>query len=227
MYMRVTQRAIGGRISKRTRAFSLQASSSLEAPFSEKEVRDVVFQMGCLKSPGPNDFLKNGIVNRRCNKTYVCLIPKKKEVAHVNDFRPGRQILDTILTASKVIDEWALKGRKGVLLKLNLEKGYDEVDWSSLDMAVKLKGFGRRWRRWICGFLSMTNFSIIVNGDLTYLQYMEDTLLFSSWENCNLETWWKVINLFLLGVGLSLDISKKSLIGINLDNADLAPYAST
>ena len=34
------------------KTLSLQASSSLEAPFSEKEIMDVVFEMGCLKSPG-------------------------------------------------------------------------------------------------------------------------------------------------------------------------------
>ena len=129
------------------------------------------------------DFLKNGIINKKCNETYVCLIPKKKEVAHVSDFRPislvtylykviskvlatrlkkvlpsiindsqialaeGRQILDAILIASEAVDKWSLKGRKGVLLKLNLEKAYDKVDGSFLDMTMKLKGFGKRWRR--------------------------------------------------------------------------------
>ena len=33
----------------------------------------------------------------------------------------------------------------------------------------------------------------------------------------------EVINIFLLGVGLSLNRSKMSLIGINLNNDDLAP----
>ena len=64
-------------------------------------------------------------------------------------------------------------------------------------------------------------------GDLAHLQYADDTLLFSSWENGNLETWWQVINLFLLSVELSLNRSNTSLISINLDSADLAPYART
>ena len=64
------------------------------------------------------------------------------------------------------LDEWSLKGRKGVLLKLDLEKAYDKVDWSFLDMAMKLKGFGKRWRKWIWGCLSTTNFSIIVKVGL-------------------------------------------------------------
>ena len=121
------------------------------------------------------DFFKNKVINRRCNETYICLIPKKKEMARVSDFRPislvtslykviskvlatrlkkvlpsiindsqmafveGRQILDAILIASEVVDQWSSKGRKGVLLKLDLEKAYDKVDGSFLDMAMKLK----------------------------------------------------------------------------------------
>ena len=79
-------------------------------------------------------------------------------------FVEGRQILDAILIAFEAVDDWSSKGRKGILLKLDLEKTYDKVDWSFLDMAMKLKGFGKRWRRWIWGCLSTTNFSIIVNG---------------------------------------------------------------
>ena len=53
------------------------------------------------------------------------------------------------------------------------------------------------------------------------------TLLFSSWEDGNLETWWKVINIFLLGAGLSLNRSKMSLININLNSGDLTPYSNS
>ena len=81
-------------------------------------------------------------------------------------FVVGRKILDAILIASEAIDEWSLKGRKGVLLKLDLDKACDKVDWAFLDMAMKLKDFGKRWRRWIWGCLSTTNFSIIVNGKI-------------------------------------------------------------
>ena len=42
-----------------------------------------------------------------------------------------------------------------------------------------------------------------------------------------METWWKVIDIFLLEVGLSLNRSKTSLIGINLNSGDLAPYSNS
>ncbi|TYK28534.1 hypothetical protein E5676_scaffold629G001780 [Cucumis melo var. makuwa] len=83
-------------------------------------------------------------------------------------FVEERLILDAILIASEAVDDWSLKGKKGVLLKLDLEKAYDK--------------------------------------------YADNTLLFSVWEEGNLEAWWRVINLFLLGAGLSLKFAKTSLV---------------
>ena len=68
---------------------------------------------------------------------------KKVLPSIINDsqmaFVEGRQIFYAILFASEPVDEWSLKGRKDVLLKLDLEKVYDKVDWSFLDMTMKLK----------------------------------------------------------------------------------------
>ena len=50
------------------------------------------------------------------------------------------------------------------MLKLNLEKAYDKVNCTFLNEILKLKGFGKRWRRWIWGYLSSINFSVIING---------------------------------------------------------------
>lgn len=46
---------------------------------------------------------------------------------------------------------------KSFLLKLDLEKAYDKIDWEYLDVILELKGFVQRWRRWIQGCLSTVN----------------------------------------------------------------------
>lgn len=57
-------------------------------------------------------------------------------------FVHGRQIMNAILVAYETIEDWKLSNRKGLLLKLNLGKAYDKVDWDFLDAILELKGFG-------------------------------------------------------------------------------------
>ena len=79
-------------------------------------------------------------------------------------FVEGRQILDASLMANDLIDEWERKKQKGVVIKLDMEKAFDKVDWTFLKNILVAKGFGPKWRRWIKGCISSTNFSIIING---------------------------------------------------------------
>ena len=61
--------------------------------------------------------------------------------------------------------------------------------------------------------------------DLTHLQSVDDILLFCSWEQDNESVWWTVLNLSLLGSELSLNKSKTSILGLNLDIEDLELFA--
>lgn len=175
--------------------------------------------------------------------------------------------------------DWKAEKKKGFLLKLDLQKAYNEVDWEYLDAVLERKGFGKRWRMWMQGCLSMVNFSIIINGRprgkifaekglrqgdpispflftlvgdslnraihfccekrflkiavvgkrgtvITHLQYAVDTLIFCQDEEENLDRWWAFLNLFMLGVGLSLNLEKTSLIGIHVDKNRLLRKAS-
>lgn len=71
-----------------------------------------------------------------------------------------------ILVVSETAKEWKTKtsNKKGFILKLDFEKACDKVCWSFLDEILKLNGFRQRWRKWICGCLTTTNFSILING---------------------------------------------------------------
>ncbi|XP_074283423.1 uncharacterized protein LOC141607973 [Silene latifolia] len=83
----------------------------LDRLFTKKEVRSAVFQMGALKSPGPDGFpalfyqrcwhflqrdvvnavlqvLNTGIVPKRWNQTYITLIPKCTNPEGVDNYRP-------------------------------------------------------------------------------------------------------------------------------------------
>lgn len=58
----------------------------------------------------------------------------------------NKQILDASLMANKLIDDWSFSKKAGVVLKLDLEKAFDIVDWEFLDSILMAQGFGSLWR---------------------------------------------------------------------------------
>lgn len=79
-------------------------------------------------------------------------------------FIGGKQILDGVLIANKVIHFWKTKSQGGLILKLDFEWTYDCVNWSFLlDLLLKM-GCGQRWCRWVRECISSVSMSILVNG---------------------------------------------------------------
>lgn len=79
-------------------------------------------------------------------------------------FVANRQILDASLMANELIDDWSSSQKSGIVLKLDLEKTFDMVDWEFLDTVLCIKGFSSLWCNWISGCFSSANYSIILNG---------------------------------------------------------------
>ena len=81
-------------------------------------------------------------------------------------FVAGRQILDVVLVANEIVEEYWKDGRAGAVFKIDFENAYDFVEWGFLDFVLENKGFGSLWRKWIMGCLSTISFSIFINGRL-------------------------------------------------------------
>ena len=62
-------------------------------------------------------------------------------------FVPGRQILDSIMMVHEVIHSLEVGKREGMLLKLDLSKAYDRVDWYLLDKVLNAFGFDSKVRK--------------------------------------------------------------------------------
>ncbi|XP_028073850.1 uncharacterized protein LOC114276257 [Camellia sinensis] len=50
-------------------------------------------------------------------------------------FVHGRQILDVVLVANEVVEEYRALHKEGVVFKVDFEKAYDHVDWGFLDFS--------------------------------------------------------------------------------------------
>lgn len=93
-------------------------------------------------------------------KSVMSSIISQAQSAFIKD----RQILDHILIANEAVEFYRKKKLKGWLIKLDVEKAFDCVDWGFLEEVLKLKNFDPRWITWIMGCVKDPSFKIMFNG---------------------------------------------------------------
>ena len=79
-------------------------------------------------------------------------------------FVQGRQILDSVLIANETLDSRLKDNKSGLLLKMDIEKAFDHVNWDFLMEVMSKMGFGHRWTNWMKWCCSTATFSILING---------------------------------------------------------------
>jgi hypothetical protein len=77
------------------------------------------------------------------------------------------QIHDVIGTAHECIHSIKKKNQKALILKLDLQKAYNYVNWDSLRLILIQGGFGVLVTNWIMSCMNSTSFVVLVNGEAT------------------------------------------------------------
>jgi hypothetical protein len=82
-------------------------------------------------------------------------------------FLKGRQILDVVGVAQECLHSIKTKKLKALVLKLDLQKAYDCVNWDFLRLILLKTGIGLKSTNWIMSCVTSPNFVILVNGGPT------------------------------------------------------------
>ncbi|KAM1341765.1 hypothetical protein ACFX13_006265 [Malus domestica] len=83
-------------------------------------------------------------------------------------FISGQLISNNCLVASEIVHAIKTKnsGWKGVMaLKLDINKAYDRIEWSSLEQMMRHLGFAEEWINWIMMCVTTVTYSFKLNGD--------------------------------------------------------------
>jgi len=76
----------------------------------------------------------------------------------------GRQILNNIIQTHEVVHSLKSNKQAGMIIQLDLVKAYDKLSWSYIRAVIRAYGFDQNWIRWFMALVTMTSFSILLNG---------------------------------------------------------------
>jgi hypothetical protein len=81
-------------------------------------------------------------------------------------FLKGRQILDAIGTSQECLHNIKQKKLQALILKLDLKKEFDCINWDFLRLILIQTGFGIQITKWIMGCMTSATIVVLINGEL-------------------------------------------------------------
>eukprot|EP00253_Pinus_taeda_P033084 PITA_33084 len=79
-------------------------------------------------------------------------------------WKEGRKILNNIIQAHEVVHSLKSNKEAGMIIQLDLAKAYDKLCGSYIRAVLRAYSFDQNWIRWVMTLVTMTSFSILLNG---------------------------------------------------------------
>ncbi|KAL9675416.1 hypothetical protein QQ045_003618 [Rhodiola kirilowii] len=119
-------------------------------------------------------FLKTGVMPTGINSTYLALIPKQiKASVKLFDkqaqsaFVEGRNISYNVSLVQESLCNYKRKHVSNrCMIKLDISKAYDMVDWDFLCQVMELFGFPAQFIKWIRACIGTAKFFVLINGGM-------------------------------------------------------------
>ena len=89
----------------------------------------------------------------------LSLIPEQQ-----NGFVPSRQILNSIISVHENIHSLSLSKNQGFIMKVDIAKAYERVEWDFLENILLAFGFSTIIVKLILQMISTTLIAVLVNG---------------------------------------------------------------
>jgi hypothetical protein len=129
-------------------------------------------------------------------------------------FLKGRRIQDAIGVAHESIHNIKQKNQKALIMKLDLKKAFDSIDWDFLRLILHSVGFGVNFTDWIMTCVSSANFAVLINGEATRFFNCERGLR----QGCPLSPYLFILIMEGLSLLLTKSFSENRISGIKVSN---------
>ncbi|GKA63786.1 RNA-directed DNA polymerase, eukaryota, reverse transcriptase zinc-binding domain protein [Tanacetum coccineum] len=131
------------------------------------EGKNAMFDIEDSKAPGPDGYTAR--FYNEVSATTISHVPKVQNPDRVSEFRPIACFNVIYKCISKIITN-RLKGVLGrlikkVVVKIDLQKAYDTIDWNFLIVVLEQFGFPNMMVEWIMVCVSTTKFFINIKGE--------------------------------------------------------------
>jgi mannosylglycoprotein endo-beta-mannosidase len=131
-----------------------------------------------------------------------------------HDFLKGRRIHDAVGVAHECLHNISQKKQKALVMKIDLKKAFDSINWDLLRLILHTASFGIPFMNWIMTCVTSANLSVLINGEASRFFHCERVLR----QGCPLSPYLFILVLEGLSLLLSKNVAEHRITGIKITN---------